>query len=80
MRYQIRSTSARIEASPDSPLVDPAFVVEQWGSRAPRLALDGKDLRAGDDYRFGYRRTLKDDDLIVWLKVKLFRPALLHLG
>jgi hypothetical protein len=78
--YQLRSTSARIEASPDSPLVDPAFVVKQWGSSAPRLALDGKDLRAGDDYRFGYRRTLEGDDLIVWLNVELSRPALLHLG
>jgi len=55
-----------IEASKDSPMVNPAFVICDWGSSRPRVRIDGVVL-SGDEYRIGYRYTLEGTDLILWL-------------
>jgi hypothetical protein len=67
-------------ASETSPLVRPAFVAKRWGSAAPRVALDDRELSPGSDYRFGYVRTLDDDDLVIWLDRTLSSKGLLRLG
>ncbi len=55
-------------ASADSPLVNPAIVIEGWGEKAPALTLNGKPVAWGKDARFGLVSTLERSTLVVWLR------------
>ncbi|MHC4708045.1 MAG: hypothetical protein ACYS8I_13285, partial [Planctomycetota bacterium] len=58
------------EASEDSPLVNPAFIVKNWGEKKARLQIDGKTVERGKSFRYGHRHTLEGTDLIVWIKLE----------
>jgi hypothetical protein len=64
-----------LAASSASPTVNPAILINNWGSAVPSVAIDDVALIPGDDFRFGYYPTLdvKDgrawqDVLIVWIQ------------
>jgi hypothetical protein len=57
-----------LNASEDSPLVNPAFVIKNWGESDIKLKLNGKELECGEDYRVGHRYQLESTDLIVWIR------------
>jgi hypothetical protein len=64
-----------IAASESSPLVNPAFLINNWGTKEAVLTLNGSAIEPGGDFRFGYYKTLEIDDgrewkdvLLVWLK------------
>jgi len=57
----------QISASEDSPLVNPAFVIKNWGENDIELKLNGKTLKCGEDYRRGHRYRLEGTDLILWM-------------
>ena len=59
-----------LEATPDSPIHNPAFVVKNWGSRPAKLTIDGKQIPRGKDLRFGHNKTAEGTDLVVWLKTQ----------
>ena len=56
-----------LAGSPQSPVLNPAFIVKNWGNTNARLALDGKQIPQGKDFRFGHRQELEGTDLIVWI-------------
>ncbi len=58
----------------DSPVCNPAFVIEGWGEHGASLTLDGTDIPRGANFRYGHRRTLTGTDLIVWLKTTSTQP------
>ena len=58
------------EATTDSPIQNPAFVVKNWGNRPAKLAIDGKAIPRGKDFRFGHNKTLEGTDLVAWVKTK----------
>ena len=78
-RITTAGTELRINASPDTPAVRPAFIATGWKSGAPRVVVDGRELRRDVDYRAGVRRTLEGDDLVLWLDAVLDRPTTLRL-
>ena len=45
-------------------------MVKNWGNRPAKLAIDGKDIPQGNDFRFGNNKTLEGTDLIVWVRTK----------
>jgi hypothetical protein len=59
-----------LEATPDSPVRNPAFVVKNWGNRPTKLTMDGKEIPCGKDFCFGHNKTLEGTDLVVWVKTK----------
>jgi len=59
-----------LEATPDSPIQNPAFVVKNWGNRPAKLTMDGKEIPKGKDLRFGHNKTVEGTDLVVWVKTK----------
>jgi hypothetical protein len=59
-----------LAASEDSPLVNPAFVVRNWGEKKARLQINGKTVERGENFRYGHRHTLEGTDLIVWIKTE----------
>jgi len=59
-----------LTGSKDSPIVNPAFVIRDWGAAEARLRVNGKEIERGKDFRFGHRKSLESDDLIVWIKTE----------
>ena len=59
-----------LAASGDSPIVNPAFVIEGWGEGDMSLKLNGKEVSRGRNFRYGHRHKLNGSDLIVWLKAE----------
>jgi hypothetical protein len=64
-----------IAASESSPLVNPAFLVNNWGKEEATFELNGSKIERGADFRFGHYNTIdiKDnrewkDVLVVWLQ------------
>jgi len=81
-RRDIRKVSAlefELAASKESPVVNPAFVVKNWGKGGVSLAIDGEKVKWGKDFRFGYRDTLEGGDLIVWIKTESTKPIKISL-
>jgi hypothetical protein len=64
-----------MSASEDSPLVNPVFVITNWGESDIELGLDGKKLECGEDYRVGHRHQLETTDMIVWVKYESEKPT-----
>jgi hypothetical protein len=67
-----------LRASPDSPLMNPAFVLRNWGDAKPRLTIDGKSIARGPNFRYGFVPHLEGTDLIVWLAMESTKPARLE--
>jgi hypothetical protein len=59
-----------LEASHESPIQNPAFVVKNWGKRPVSLSIDGKDVPREKDFRFGHNKTVEGTDLVVWVKIQ----------
>jgi len=70
---------SQMRASTDSPLINTAFVIKNWGQSQPRLRLENKEVKRGDIFRYGFINTLAGTDLVVWLKLEATRPVALEL-
>jgi hypothetical protein len=64
-----------LEASTDSPIVNPAFVVENWGYRPPEVLVNSKLVPKGKSVRYGHIRRVNRYDLVVWLQLDTDRDA-----
>jgi len=62
-----------------SPVLNPAFVVKNWGDANVKLALNGKTIPRGKGFRFGHQQTLDGTDLVVWIKTETQAPLTLGL-
>ena len=69
-----------LTASKDSPAVNPAFVVKNWGSKGATLKVNGKTIKRGKDFRVGHRHTVDGSDLVVWLKAEATKPVKISLS
>lgn len=75
--YLIEKTGSRVsapltftlEASKESPLLNPAFIIKNWVGDLPVLSIDGKAVKRGKDFRCGIRKGALGDDLIVWIRL-----------
>lgn len=59
-----------LQASGDSPLQNPAFVIKQWGDDAPSVKVNGQALTRGPALRYGFVPQLEGDDLVIWLQLE----------
>ncbi|MFH1919359.1 MAG: LamG domain-containing protein [Planctomycetota bacterium] len=69
----------RLAATSDSPVVNPAFVVQNWGDSDVHLKIDGREINRGKSFRFGHNRRLTGSDLIVWIELESTSPIRLLL-
>lgn len=58
-----------LEANPNSPAVNPAFVVENWGNRGAEIVVNGTRVPHGKSFRYGHIRRINRYDLVVWLQL-----------
>jgi len=71
----INELRVQIAASDSSPLVNPAFVIQNWGAADTRVSVNGKTFAGEDGLRVGARQTSIGSDLIVWLKCSATEPT-----
>ena len=63
-----------LRASGESPLVNPALVIRNWGLSPARVEIDGQPVPAGTDLRMGSVHRLEGDDLVVWIRKDATAP------
>ena len=63
-----------LAAGKASPVVNPAFVIKDWGTSGASLRVNGNLLARGRDLRFGHHRTVGSSNLIVWFKLESTVP------
>jgi hypothetical protein len=71
--------SCRLEANADSPVLNPALAIRNWGPQRATVVVDQKPLAPGAQYRAGHVKRLEGSDLIVWLTVKRTEPVEIRL-
>jgi len=59
-----------LDADSNSPVVNPAFVVEDWGNREAEILVDGKMVSRGESFRYGHIRRVNRYDLVAWLQLE----------
>ena len=69
-----KSLHCMIKASEESPVVNLAILVKNWGDHAAFLTLNDQSVEEGKDFRVGYRHRLEGVDLIVWIKIESQQP------
>lgn len=69
-----------LEANQQSPMVNPAFVIEGWGGGGASLTVNGKPIAEGKDFRVGHIERLEGTALVVWVRTQLDRPATIRLA
>jgi hypothetical protein len=69
-----------LDASKDSPLLNPAILVKNWGNLSATLMIDDKMRWPGKDFRQGIRKGPLGDDLIVWIELYAQEPVKITLG
>lgn len=56
-----------IEASKDSPVVNPCFVVKNWKGKVAKVDVIGQQP---EDIRIGYPSMVEDKDMVVWIQIQ----------
>jgi hypothetical protein len=69
-----------LEASKESPLLNPAITIKNWGSQLSTLLVNGKKLMQGKDFRQGIRRGPFGEDLVIWLRLNRQKPVKIMVG
>jgi len=77
----VETIDLEIAANETSPLFNPVFLINHWGTNSAQLEIDGKELNPRSDFRSGYYETLdmgKDrtwkEVLVLWLQKKSSKP------
>jgi hypothetical protein len=65
----------KVQASDTSPAVNPAFVIDGWGSDNVSLKMNGKPVAEGKDFRVGHLDRLDGSTVIVWIRATLTRST-----
>lgn len=66
--------SFSLAASGNSPVVDPAIVVRNWGRGEAAIRVNGRPISWSSTARRGYEDTLEGTNLVVWLKIDADKP------
>jgi hypothetical protein len=70
-----------IDATKESPLVNPAFVIENWGRKGIVMKTsDGNVVKPGRDFRVGQRKSADGVDAILWLRAEETTPVTITLA
>ena len=65
---QVAEVSFILKAEKESPIVNPAFVIEGWGRYDVNLSVNGKEIARGKDFRYGFKDRLEAIDLVSWVR------------
>ena len=60
--------SVELEASEESPLKNPCFVLQNWDKGNINLTMNGTSLIRGKDFRYGFVPTIEGHKLVIWIQ------------
>ncbi|KPA18002.1 hypothetical protein MHK_001780, partial [Candidatus Magnetomorum sp. HK-1] len=63
------SVTFKLDASNTSPMVNPAILINNWGSALPIIEINNVHLNPGEDFKYGYYSILDAKDGRTWQKV-----------
>jgi hypothetical protein len=69
-----------VEASKDSPLLNPAIIINNWGRQLSILSVNGRKIEHGKDFRQGIRKGAFGEDLIMWFRLNSQKPVKVMVG
>jgi len=69
------SLTFELAASVESPVFNPAFIINNWGKRGAFLKIDGEKIPKGKNFRLGHKYNLEGFDLVVWIKKESTKPC-----
>lgn len=52
----------------ESPILNPAFVVNNWGDRTAKIKINGEQVAQSKDVRFDTRDSIEGRDLVLWIR------------
>lgn len=58
-----------IKGSEESPVINPAIIIKNWGNQLATISIDGKQSLPEEDFRQGIRKGPDGDDLILWIRL-----------
>ncbi len=64
-----------LAGSEASPIVNPAFLVRNWGEAGADISIDGRRTAPGRNLRVGVRRELEGTHLLVWVALESSRSV-----
>jgi hypothetical protein len=64
-----------LQASKDSPLLNPTIIIKNWGSQLATLSVNAKTIKQGKDFRQGIRKGPFGEDLVVWIRLDKQKPV-----
>jgi hypothetical protein len=64
-----------LQASKDSPAVNPVLRVRRWNAPIPRIEIGGQPVPTGKDVRAGLIPGLEGDDLVLWVRGEWMSPV-----
>ncbi len=67
---EVDNLEITLQASPDSPVVNPAFVIKNWGDNQVSLEINGIEISQGRSFRIGHIRKINQYDLVVWIELE----------
>jgi len=81
--YLVEKTDSRssaqftfvLHASKESPILNPAIIIKNWGSRLSTLSIDGTKIKQDKDFRQGIRKGPFGEDLIIWIRLDKQTPV-----
>lgn len=65
-----KELSLFMKASPNSPVFNPAFIVENWGNHGAEIMVNDAMIPSGQSFRYGHIRRMNRYDLVVWLQLE----------
>jgi hypothetical protein len=71
---QADTLTFELNANESSPVVNPAFVVKNWGDGGAELKIDGRRIKRGKNFCFGHRHSLEGTDVVIWVKTESTKP------
>jgi hypothetical protein len=77
---QASELTVKLAVSEASPAVNPAFVIEGWGSPGASVSLDGAALTMGTDYRVGHSEGVDGKNLVVWINTTQTDPMTVEIA
>jgi len=64
-----------LQASKESPAVNPVLRIRRWDAAIPRVEIGGRPAAAGQDVRAGLIPGLEGDDLVLWIRGEWTSPV-----
>jgi hypothetical protein len=70
-----KSLDLVLEGTMDSPVINPCFVIKNWGTTNANLIIDNKNIERGRGFRYGFIDSPGGTDIVVWIEKESVKPV-----